>query len=79
MLKVSGEGEYSYGVDGTILDEHSADDAFLRSTDYSAVIMTAETMLKGDSSLLAPGQGQEILAALIRARHLGADQTEDRR
>lgn len=74
VFTVSGGGEYRYGADGTILDDHSADDAFLKSTDYSAVIMTAETMLKGDSFLLAPGKVEEILAELIRARHLGADQ-----
>lgn len=73
VFKVSGGGEYRYGADGTILDEHTADDAFLNSSDYSAVILSAESMLKGDSTLLTPEKGQEILEALIRARRIGAD------
>jgi hypothetical protein len=74
VFKVSGGGEYRYGADGAILDEDSVDDAFLNSSDYSAVILTAETMLKRASSSLAPEKHQEILGALIRARSIGADQ-----
>ncbi|MNJ11262.1 hypothetical protein D3C77_54310 [compost metagenome] len=74
VFKVSGGGEYRYGAEGAILDEDSADEAFLNATDYSAVILTAETMLKEASSSLAPEKSQEILAALIRARSNGADQ-----
>lgn len=74
VFKVSGGGEYRYGADGVILDENSADNAFLHSTDYSAVILTAEAMLKGDTSTLAIEKRQEILEALVRARGLGADE-----
>lgn len=70
VAKVAGGGEYRYGLDGALVDEGAADVALLRSTNYSDVILTAESMLKGK-----PGaeELESILAALIRARGLGAD------
>lgn len=70
MAKVAGGGEYRYGADGALIDEGAADAALLGSTNYSDVILTAESMLKGK-----PGAAEleTILAALIRARGFGAD------
>lgn len=70
VAKVAGGGEYRYGADGAPVDEGAADAALLGSTNYSDVILTAESMLKGK-----PGAAEleAILAALIRARGLGAD------
>lgn len=70
VVKAVGGGEYRYGADGALLDEEGADRALLNSTNYVDVILTAETMLKdgsGDVEL------QKVVAALIRARALGAD------
>ncbi|WP_122290605.1 tetratricopeptide repeat protein, partial [Pseudomonas syringae group genomosp. 3] len=59
-----------YGTDGALLDESAADDALLASTNYSDVILTAESMLKRKPAV---AELESILAALIRARGLGAD------
>ncbi|RVU51117.1 hypothetical protein EOL67_13535 [Pseudomonas syringae pv. syringae] len=70
VVKVSGGGEYRYGADGALVDEGAADVALLGSTNYSDVILTAESMLKGKPGVEAL---ESILTALIRARGLGAD------
>lgn len=69
VAKVAGGGEYRYGADGALVDEGAADVALLRSTNYSAVIITAESMLKGNPDA---AELEYILDALIRARGLGA-------
>ncbi len=70
VARVAGGGEYRYGPDGALVDERSADVALLRSTNYSAVIFTAESMLRGNPDA---AKLECILDALIRARGLGAD------
>ncbi len=70
VARVAGGGEYRYGTDGALLDESAADDALLASTNYSDVILTAESMLKRKPAV---AELESILAALIRARGLGAD------
>lgn len=70
VAKVVGGGEYRYGPDGALVDEAAADAALLRSTNYSAVIFTAESMLRGNPDAV---KLECILDALIRARGLGAD------
>ncbi len=70
VVKVSGGGEYRYGADGALVDEGAADVALLGSTNYSDVILTAESMLKGKPGI---EELESILTALIRARGLGAD------
>lgn len=70
VAKVAGGGEYRYGADGALVDEGAANVALLGSTNYSDVILTAESMLK-EKPVVA--ELESILAALIRARGLGAD------
>lgn len=53
-----------------MVDEGAADVALLGSTNYSDVILTAESMHKGKPGAAELGF---ILAALIRARGFGAD------
>jgi hypothetical protein len=69
VAKVAGGGEYRYGTDGDLVDEGAGDVALLGSTSYSEVILTAESMLKGKPGF---AELESILAALIRARGLGA-------
>ena len=70
VAKVAGGGEYRYGSDGALVDEGAADVALLGSTNYSDVILTAESMLNGKPGV---AELESILTALIRARGLGAD------
>jgi hypothetical protein len=61
VAKVAGGGEYRYGADGDLVDEGAADVALLRSADYTAVILPAESMLKGNPDT---EELESILAAL---------------
>lgn len=74
VIKVTGGGEFRYGTDGAIPDLNYAHDAYLRSTDYCSVILTAESLLKKNSASHPVEKSQAILEAVTRARALGADQ-----
>ncbi|SEN24623.1 hypothetical protein SAMN04487857_11288 [Pseudomonas sp. ok272] len=70
VVTVAGGGEYRYGADGALVDEDAADIGLLASSNYIAVILTAEAMLKvGRSTIELEG----ILAAVIGSQALGAD------
>jgi len=71
IAKISGGGEYRYGAAGELIDAGKADDAYLHSTSYDAIILTAQKLFAEQA--LSPEKAREVLVAVICARSLGAD------
>lgn len=63
-------GSFRYDISGRFLDADQVDDASLGSSRYDRIILAAEHILK---ATVTGERAQEVLAALLRARSLGAD------
>lgn len=64
-------GAFRYDARGDFLDEEALEEASLTKGDYSTVIRVAEGIAKREG--VSPGRLRDVLAAVVRARHQGAD------
>lgn len=74
LVDVRGVGTFRYDFEGKFLDLQKYQNANLACEDYGRVIRAAEDILKNPATSTA--SVQTVLKAIVRARTLGADESE---